>query len=50
MGESRRRCYADALQAGDIVVTGNGDKLGELLGLVDTFTPMFDVVTPPLKR
>ena len=46
----RQKTFADALKAGEIVVTGNGDKLGELLGLVDTFAPMFDVVTPPLKR
>ncbi len=46
----RQKTFAEALQAGEIVVTGNGDKLGELLGLVDTFAPMFDVVTPPLKR
>ena len=46
----RQKTFADALKSGEIVVTGNGDKLGELLGLVDTFAPMFDVVTPPLKR
>jgi alkyl sulfatase BDS1-like metallo-beta-lactamase superfamily hydrolase len=42
----RQKSFADALQAGEIAVTGNGDKLAELLGLVENFPPMFDVVTP----
>ena len=43
----RQKSFADALKAGEIAVAGNADKLGELLGLIDNFPPMFDVVTPP---
>jgi alkyl sulfatase BDS1-like metallo-beta-lactamase superfamily hydrolase len=46
----RQKTFGDALQAGEIAVSGNGDKLAELLGLIENFPPMFDVVTPPLKR
>ena len=46
----REKSFADALKAGEITLTGDGNKLAELLGLVDNFPPMFDVVTPPTKR
>ena len=46
----RQKSFGDALQAGEITISGNGDKLAELLGLIDTFPAMFDVVTPQLKR
>ena len=32
--------------AGTIKVEGNGQKLAELMGLLDTFDPTFAVVTP----
>lgn len=34
------------IQAGKAKVTGNGAKVGELLGNLDTFEPMFNIVTP----
>jgi alkyl sulfatase BDS1-like metallo-beta-lactamase superfamily hydrolase len=34
------------IAAGNIVLAGNPAKLAELMGLLDTFTPMFNVVTP----
>ena len=42
----RQKSFGDALQAGEIQIAGNGDKLAELLGLIDSFPAMFDVVTP----
>jgi len=46
----RQKSFADAVGAGEITLSGNGDKLAELLGLVETFPPMFDVVTPQQAR
>jgi linear primary-alkylsulfatase len=34
------------IQAGKAKVTGTGAKVGELLGNLDTFEPMFNIVTP----
>jgi len=46
----RQKSFADAVGAGEIALGGNGDKLAELLGLIETFPPMFDVVTPQQTR
>ncbi len=38
--------FAAAVQAGQIRIDGNRGKLAELLGLLDSFEPMFEVVEP----
>jgi alkyl sulfatase BDS1-like metallo-beta-lactamase superfamily hydrolase len=35
-----------AIQKGLITLQGNGKKLGELMGSLDTFAPQFNIVTP----
>ena len=39
-----------ALQSGAIVVTGKADKVAEMLGLLETFTPGFAIVEPRKAR
>ena len=38
--------FAEAIAAGSIVVTGDATKLAELMGLIDEFKRMFEIVTP----
>ncbi|WP_339544491.1 alkyl/aryl-sulfatase [Pseudomonas sp. RA_35y_Pfl2_P32] len=38
--------FPTAIQKGLVKVQGNGKKLGELLGSLDTFSPQFNIVTP----
>jgi alkyl sulfatase BDS1-like metallo-beta-lactamase superfamily hydrolase len=38
--------FSAALQSGQIAVTGRREKLGELLEMLDTFSPRFPVVEP----
>ena len=38
--------FAAEVQAGNIVVEGNGQKLSELLAMLDTFSPVWPIVTP----
>lgn len=38
--------FPAAMQAGKIVVDGKREKVGEMLGMLDTFTPTFPVVEP----
>lgn len=42
----RQTTLADAVSAGDAKVTGNQDKLNDLLGSLDTFDLWFNIVTP----
>lgn len=39
-----------ALAQGSIKVEGDGNKLGELMGMMTVFDPSFGIVTPNLKR
>ena len=38
--------FADEVLAGNIEIDGDGRKLQELMGMLDTFDPMFSIVTP----
>lgn len=38
--------FAAQMQAGNIAVQGNGQKLAELLSMLDTFSPAWPIVTP----
>ncbi len=38
--------FPTAIKQGDVKLSGNGKKLSELLGLMDSFSPAFNVVTP----
>jgi alkyl sulfatase BDS1-like metallo-beta-lactamase superfamily hydrolase len=38
--------FPTAIQKGLIKLQGNGKKLGELMGSLDTFSPQFNIVTP----
>ena len=42
----QRRSFLAAVASGDAVVQGNPLALGRLMGLLDSFTPMFEIVTP----
>jgi alkyl sulfatase BDS1-like metallo-beta-lactamase superfamily hydrolase len=42
----RQTTFPEAVQSGSIKVEGNAAKLVELLGMLDTFNPMFEVVEP----
>ena len=42
--------FPEAVGAGKITIEGNGAKLIELLGLFDTFSPMFEIVEPKKPR
>jgi linear primary-alkylsulfatase len=46
----QRTTFAAAVQAGQIVVTGQREKLGELLALIETFPNMFPLVEPRPAR
>ncbi|MOA68870.1 hypothetical protein D3C78_1967140 [compost metagenome] len=38
--------FPTAIQKGLVKLEGNGQKLGELLGAMDSFSPQFNIVTP----
>ncbi|UVE18399.1 MBL fold metallo-hydrolase [Pseudomonas sp. LS44] len=42
----RQLDFPTAIKQGDIKLEGNGKKLGEFLGLLDSFDPQFNIVTP----
>ena len=42
----RQKTFPQAMKDGDVKVEGNGARLQELLGMLDEFNPMFDIVTP----
>jgi alkyl sulfatase BDS1-like metallo-beta-lactamase superfamily hydrolase len=42
----RQKTFPQAMQDGSVKVQGNPAKIGELLGMLEEFNPMFDVVTP----
>jgi alkyl sulfatase BDS1-like metallo-beta-lactamase superfamily hydrolase len=42
----KRRTFADSVASGDVSISGNPQKLGELFGLLDEFSPGFEVVEP----
>jgi alkyl sulfatase BDS1-like metallo-beta-lactamase superfamily hydrolase len=42
----RKMAFPEAVQAGLIKIEGDPTKLIELLGMLDTFNPMFEVVEP----
>jgi len=42
----RQLDFPTAIKQGDITLQGDGQKLGELLGMLDTFSPWFNIVTP----
>ncbi|WP_229459304.1 alkyl sulfatase dimerization domain-containing protein [Massilia cavernae] len=42
----RQRDFPTAIEQGEIKVEGDGKKLFELLGMLDTFKQMFNIVTP----
>jgi alkyl sulfatase BDS1-like metallo-beta-lactamase superfamily hydrolase len=42
----RKTTFPEAVQAGLIRIEGDAGKLVELLGMLDTFNPMFEVVEP----
>jgi len=42
----RQLDFPSAIKQGDIQVQGESKKLGELLGMLDTFSPSFNIVTP----
>jgi alkyl sulfatase BDS1-like metallo-beta-lactamase superfamily hydrolase len=42
----RKTTFPEAVQAGLIKIEGDAGKLVELLGMLDTFNPMFEVVEP----
>jgi alkyl sulfatase BDS1-like metallo-beta-lactamase superfamily hydrolase len=47
----RQKTFPQAMKDGDVKVQGNGARLMELLGMLDEFNPMFDIVTPnPMAR
>ena len=46
----QRTTFQAALQAGQIAVTGKREKVGELLGMLETFTPGFPMVEPRPQR
>jgi alkyl sulfatase BDS1-like metallo-beta-lactamase superfamily hydrolase len=38
--------FPTAVQKGLVKLQGDGKKLGELMGSLDTFSPQFNIVTP----
>jgi alkyl sulfatase BDS1-like metallo-beta-lactamase superfamily hydrolase len=46
----KQRSFRDAVAAGDISFSGNPQKLGELMGMLDDFTPDFAIVEPIKAR
>jgi alkyl sulfatase BDS1-like metallo-beta-lactamase superfamily hydrolase len=46
----KQRSFRDAVAAGDISFNGDPQKLGELMGMLDDFTPDFAIVEPIKAR
>jgi alkyl sulfatase BDS1-like metallo-beta-lactamase superfamily hydrolase len=46
----KQRTFVDAVKAGDVSVEGDPRKLGELLGMLDEFTPDFPIVEPKARK
>jgi alkyl sulfatase BDS1-like metallo-beta-lactamase superfamily hydrolase len=46
----KQRSFRDAVAAGDISFSGDPQKLGELMGMLDDFTPDFAIVEPIKAR
>ncbi len=46
----RQRTFAGSIASGDVSISGNPLKLGELFGLLDEFSPGFEVVEPRKVR
>jgi alkyl sulfatase BDS1-like metallo-beta-lactamase superfamily hydrolase len=46
----KQRTFVDAVKAGDVGVEGDPRKLGELLAMLDEFTPDFPVVEPKPQK
>jgi alkyl sulfatase BDS1-like metallo-beta-lactamase superfamily hydrolase len=42
----KQRTFAESVARGDVAISGNPQKLGELFGLLDEFPPGFEVVEP----
>jgi alkyl sulfatase BDS1-like metallo-beta-lactamase superfamily hydrolase len=42
----KQKTFPDAIKAGEITVEGDPRKLGELLAMLDDFSPMFEIVEP----
>ncbi|WP_229169447.1 alkyl/aryl-sulfatase [Bradyrhizobium altum] len=42
----KKTTFADAVKSGDITVEGDFSKVSELMGLLDTFNPSFEIVEP----
>ena len=42
----KQRTFLDSVATGDVAVSGNPLKLRELFGLLDDFTPDFEIVEP----
>jgi alkyl sulfatase BDS1-like metallo-beta-lactamase superfamily hydrolase len=42
----RQRTFADAQRRGEVTITGNAARFGELMGLLDDFDPTFTIVEP----
>jgi alkyl sulfatase BDS1-like metallo-beta-lactamase superfamily hydrolase len=42
----QRKTFAQAMAAGEARIEGNAMALGQLMGMLDSFTPMFEIVTP----
>jgi alkyl sulfatase BDS1-like metallo-beta-lactamase superfamily hydrolase len=42
----KQHSFADSIADGDIVISGNPAKLRELFGLLEDFTPDFEIVEP----
>jgi alkyl sulfatase BDS1-like metallo-beta-lactamase superfamily hydrolase len=46
----KQRTFLGSVAAGDVAISGNPLKLGELFGLLDEFSPGFEVVEPKKAR
>jgi alkyl sulfatase BDS1-like metallo-beta-lactamase superfamily hydrolase len=46
----KQRTFIDAVKAGDVQVEGQPSKLGELLSMLDDFTPDFPILEPKPQR
>jgi len=42
----KQKTFPDAIKAGEIAVEGDPGKLGELISMLDEFTPGFPIVEP----
>ena len=46
----KQRTFPGSIATGDVSISGNPLKLGELFGLLDEFAPDFEVVEPMKAR